>query len=153
MNRTRTCVPTYREAFHAATKGPDNDGRDLWAEADPFRNMMLVTMMEAEGYDADTAKGLIHDAACSLKRFHTDNIRRAKDCTRLRALVRFDTTRKPGRKPDPRGGTLFVAVFEWWGDPNEREVCSENLQRADPPAGFLLPYWMGRYFGYLNETL
>jgi len=41
----------YRDAFRGETQGPDNDGRDLWAESDPFRNMMLVSMMGSEGYD------------------------------------------------------------------------------------------------------
>ena len=143
---------TYRNAFRAATLGPDSAGRNLWAEANPFRNMILTSMMESNDYDAGEVLSLIDSAVCSLKRFHTDNIRRAKDSS--------------GHAPwcdSPRHGSLAEqpvpvdercsSIFEWWGDPNERETCDEDLTTAQPPAGFLLPYWMGRYFGYIDAEL
>ena len=143
---------TYRDFFRENTKGPDEDGRDLWAEADPFKNMILVSMMEPGMYDAQEVQAMIRDSVCSLKRFHTDKINRAKDNSGYEAWC-----------DSPRHGSLAEhpipveercsSIFEWWGDPNEREQCSENLRLAQPPADFLLPYWMGRYFGYISPDM
>ncbi len=143
----------YRQRFRENTKGPDAKGRDLWSEANPFRNMNLVSRMETnDNYNADEAKQLIEEAVCTLKRYHTDNIRRAHDDTGYEEWC-----------VSPRHGSLAEdqipinercpSIFEWWGDPNQREVCSENLNSAIPPAGYLLPYWMGRYFGFIGEEL
>ena len=140
------------ERFRANALGPDSAGRNLWAEANPFRNMILTSTMESNDYDAGEVLSLIDSAVCSLKRFHTDNIRRAKDSS--------------GHAPwcdSPRHGSLAEqpvpvdercsSIFEWWGDANERETCDEDLTTAQPPAGFLLPHWMGRYFGYIDADL
>jgi hypothetical protein len=139
----------YRSRFRENTKGPDSAGRDLWAEGDPFKNFILVSTMEAGQYDQGEVIRLVEEAVCVLKRFNTDNIRRARDCRGYEEWCR-----------SPRHGSLAEfpipveercsSVFEWWGDPNEREVCGEDLATAPPPAGFLLPYWMGRYYGFIG---
>lgn len=142
----------YVQKFRENTKGPDADGRDLWDEANPFMNMCLVSRMDPAAYDADEVHKLIKDSVCTLKRFPTDNIRRAKDSTGY-----------PEWKVSPRHGSLAEnpipveercsSVFEWWGDPNSREICTENLKTAEQPAGYLLPYWMGRYFGFIADDM
>lgn len=147
-----TLRDTYRQKFRANTKGPDSAGRDLWNEADPFKNFIIVSSQERGKYEAAEMTKLVKDAVCSLKRFPTDNINRAKNSTSY-----------PAWCDSPRHGSLTAepvpieercnSVFEWWGDPNERESCAENLKAAEPPAGFLLPYWMGRYFGYISADL
>ncbi len=139
----------YRARFRENTKGPDSAGRDLWDEADPFKNLILVSTMEAGQHDPGEAATLIGDAICTLKRFHTDNLRRERDCSNYDEWC-----------VSPRHGSLAEHpipieercrnIFEWWGDPNEREVCSEDLRIAEPPAAYLLPYWMGRYYGFIS---
>jgi hypothetical protein len=139
----------YRARFRENTKGPDSAGRDLWNEADPFKNLILVATMEAGQADPAEAGGLIRDAVCTLKRFHTDNLERARDCSGHAEWC-----------VSPRHGSLAEhpipieercrSIFEWWGDPNEREFCDEDLRIAEPPAGYLLPYWMGRYYGFIG---
>ncbi len=142
----------YRTVFRGNTKGPDSEGRDLWEEENPFRNMMLVSRMEPEGYDQQEVKTLIEDAICTLKQFPTDNIRRAKDASTYTHWCDSERHGSLAEHPIPVNERCS-SVFEWWGDPNQREVCAEDLKSANPPAGFLLPYWMGRYFGYISEDL
>lgn len=142
----------YRQAFFDNTRGPDRDGRDLWAEANPFWNFSVVSRMDPTGFDNDLVGGMIRDAVCTLKRFPTDNVRRARDSTVY-----------PEWKVSPRHGSLAEhaipieercnSVFEWWGDPNSRQTCQDDLKSAEPPAGFLLPYWMGRYFGFIASDI
>jgi hypothetical protein len=44
------------------------------------------------------------------------------------------------------------STFVWWGNPFAHENCTENPQHIKQPADYLLPYWMGRYFGYIDES-
>ena len=143
---------TYREKFRANTKGPDSEGRDLWNEADPFKNFILVSSMERGLYDQTEVLKLVKDAVCTLRRFPTDNISRAKDSMGYAAWCESSRHGSLTAQPVPIEERCN-SVFEWWGDPNERESCGENLKSAEPPAGFLLPYWMGRYFGYIPAEL
>lgn len=141
----------YRARFRENTQGPDSAGRDLWSEGDPFKNLILVGAMDGAHHDPAEAKALVHDAVCTLKRFHTDNIQRARDCSNYDEWC-----------VSPRHGSLAEhpipieercrSIFEWWGDPNQREVCGEDLTVAEPPAGYLLPYWMGRYHGFIGAA-
>ncbi len=143
---------TYRDYFHANTHGPDSAGRDLWNEGDPFKNFILVSRMEADDYDSEDARKLVGDAICSLKRFHTDQMRRAQDNSDTAEWCQSQRHGSLAEQPIPVEKRCS-SVFEWWGDPNEREVCAENLTDVSPPAGYLLPYWMGRYFGYIDAEL
>ncbi len=142
----------YRDYFRQNTQGPDSDGRDLWREGNPFRNMMLVSRMAPDSYDPTEVKTLIEEAICTLKRFPTDTIRRAQDASGYEPWCDSERHGSLAEQPIPVEERCS-SVFEWWGDPNQREVCSEDLKSANPPAGFLLPYWMGRYFGYISEEM
>lgn len=44
-----------------------------------------------------------------------------------------------------------AATFVWWGDPYSLSVCTANPQDVRQPAGYTLPYWMGRYYGFIGE--
>jgi hypothetical protein len=46
-----------------------------------------------------------------------------------------------------------VKNFLWWGDPYDRDGCSENLSDVSQPGDYLLAYWMGRYFGFIPADL
>jgi len=41
--------------------------------------------------------------------------------------------------------------FAWWAVPYEHQHCSENPRHISHPADYLMPYWMGRYFGFIGE--
>ncbi len=41
--------------------------------------------------------------------------------------------------------------FLWWSDPYRMGGCTENTRIIYPPADYLLPYWMGRYYGFIKE--
>ncbi|MFC1888609.1 hypothetical protein ACFL4G_02520 [Thermodesulfobacteriota bacterium] len=44
------------------------------------------------------------------------------------------------------------ATFTWWSNPYSHQHCDENPRYIKHPADYLMPYWMGRYFGYIDET-
>ena len=43
-----------------------------------------------------------------------------------------------------------AATFAWWGDPYELHTCADDPTLVQNPAGYLLPYWMARYHGFLG---
>lgn len=46
-----------------------------------------------------------------------------------------------------------AATFVWWGDPYSLGTCTANRRQINPPSGYLLPYWMGRYYGFIGPEL
>jgi len=142
----------YIDKFRANTKGPDDDGRNLWEEGNPFRNFILASRMPTDDYDKQEVTTLVEDGICTLKQYHTDNIRRAKNNDQYDEWCVSERHGSLAETQIPINQRC-PSIFEWWGDPNQRESCSENLKSVEPPAGYLLPYWMGRYFGYIDETM
>lgn len=43
-----------------------------------------------------------------------------------------------------------AATFVWWGDPFSLDVCTADPLQVDQPSGYLLPYWMARYYGFIE---
>ncbi len=46
-------------------------------------------------------------------------------------------------------------TFLWWGDPFDigDVECTADPASLEPPGDYLLAYWMGRYYGFIPETL
>jgi len=42
-------------------------------------------------------------------------------------------------------------TFTWWANPYEHQSCTADEQYVIQPADYLLPYWMARYFGYIDD--
>ena len=43
--------------------------------------------------------------------------------------------------------------FMWWASPYEPGNCETRTTEIIPPTDYLLVYWMGRYFGFIDESL
>ncbi len=44
-------------------------------------------------------------------------------------------------------------TFLWWGNPYDLDGCSQDLGRIKPPGDYLLAYWMGRYYGFIDADM
>jgi hypothetical protein len=42
--------------------------------------------------------------------------------------------------------------FVWWGNPYRHQNCAGSSVDIKQPADYLLPYWMGRYFGFIDAS-
>lgn len=42
-----------------------------------------------------------------------------------------------------------ATTFAYWGNPYERQRCAAEPTHVKAPGSFLLPYWMGRYHGFI----
>lgn len=142
----------YRGKYRENTEGPDNQGRNLWDEDNPFRNFNLISRMDPANYDSAEAKSMVEAGVCTLKQYQTDNIRKARDSSNYEHWCQSERHGSLAEDQIPISERC-PSIFEWWGDPNQRETCGENLKSAIPPAGYLLPYWMGRYFGFISEDM
>lgn len=100
---------------------------------------------DGPAYDA------VRDAICSLREFPARKHEQAKD-----------TWNKYEHFCDGRLGdsqTEFpipvaercLRTFLWWASPYDREVCPERPWEVYQPADYLLAYWMGRYYGFIEE--
>jgi len=142
----------FRTEFEKQTRGPDKDGRRIWAQKDPFFNFLLVAMMGPDAGNTEEMMQLVEDGVCTLKEFPTSNVRHGRDNSAVPMWCHSERHGPLAAEPLPIQNRCS-SVFEWWGDPNEIDNCAENLLEADPPAGYLLPYWMGRYFGFISADL
>ena len=148
----------YRAAFLKNTRGPDATGQDLWAEQNPHWNFLLAAMLEAGDtgtfgklIDETRAASLIDDGLCTLKAYPETNI-----------LVARDTTDHPETCTSDRHGSLTdqpipieercASLFPWWGSPYSRGGCGADPTQAMIPSGYLLPYWAGRFFGFVGAN-
>ena len=43
-----------------------------------------------------------------------------------------------------------AATYIWWGNSFVRGACVTDPTFVQNPAGYLLPYWMGRYYGFID---
>jgi hypothetical protein len=91
---------------------------------------------------------VIGDAVCALREFPRSNHVVARAPTAPAACA--------GRHAEPMAATpLSIAdrcatTFAWWGNPYELRTCDADATQIDQPGAYLLPYWMGRYRGFIT---
>jgi hypothetical protein len=94
----------------------------------------------------------VADAACQLREFPRSNHMVAHDNT---ALAPETCT---GRKAESMAADAFAiadrcaATYIWWGNPYVRGGCTTDATLVQNPAGYLLPYWMARYYGFVAAS-
>jgi hypothetical protein len=149
----------YRYYFHEGTRYANSIGQSLWTELNPHWNFLIAGLLDPTDkgtfgvtIDETAALKMINDGICTLKNFPEANIDNKTDTTKyLEACL------------SSRHGSLALGPipveercqrqFIWWGDPYERQVCGGNPKVANRPGGYLLPYWAGRYFGFITENM
>lgn len=136
-------VDVFRAAQPRSIQTQNNAFFDfIWAA-----NKRLGPGSDGPAYDA------VANAIRMLRRFpareHIPNLTCPPDKCRAVCANRFDEpTGDYARKPDE----LCPETFLWWGDPHDLNSCTENKRIIKQPSDYLLPYWMGRYYGFISEN-
>ncbi|HEY5925360.1 MAG TPA: hypothetical protein VIV11_26935 [Kofleriaceae bacterium] len=148
---SRDDVTTYRDAFvKEVTEAPTTRGP--LAQHNAWYQLMWAAQKPL-GPDTDgPAYAAVEDAVCQLRQFPRSNHLVARDTAALAphsCSDRFD--RSLAAVPFDIADRC-AATFAYWGNPYDRHMCTDDPTLVQQPAGFLLPYWMGRYYGFIGAT-
>lgn len=106
------------------------------------------------GADSDgPAFATVEDAVCQLRQFPASNHDVARDTTVLAPEACL------GRMGESLAAAPFdtadrcAATYAWWLNPYHRRSCAEEPALVQQPTGYLLAYWMARYYGFVDGQL
>lgn len=146
----------YQRALHDMLMVGDTEGRDVVLHKNPFFNMIYAAMMDYGDPEVTPPEPLIHDALCELMEFSEDQRLRTTSTMHHREVCTSDRHGSLAGAPIPwRQQPEYL--FKWWRNPYERQEVDAGLRCGDlpsleTPADYLLPYYMGRYFGWIDES-
>lgn len=143
----------YRDAFAASLVTTTETTRNIVAQHNAWWNILWAIGKPLGPGTDGPAYAAVEDAICQLKQFPRSNHQVAKDTAAL----------APGACTDRLDNSLAAqpfeiadrcaATFAYWGNPYERSQCDDRHELVRQPGGYLLPYWMGRYFGLIADDL
>lgn len=95
----------------------------------------------------------VEDAICSLRQFPESKHRQARNTwDKYPHYCEGRLGDSQTEKPIPVAERC-VRTFLWWASPYDREKCEEQPWEIMQPADFLLAYWMGRYYGFIEPSM
>jgi hypothetical protein len=93
----------------------------------------------------------VEDAFCMLRQFPASQADRTVQCPPDKCIpVCEDRFGQPMTDYVRPAAERCPATFVWWGSPYSVSECEANDRIIRQPSGFLLPYWMGRYYGFID---
>jgi hypothetical protein len=132
-------LPALQSTFDATLVAP---ARGILSEHNAWYDLL---------YAAHTpSPAIVEDAACALREFPRSNHQVARAASAPEACT--------DRFGNPLAAAPFsiadrcAATFAWWGNPYAIGSCTDDPTLVDNPAGYLLPYWMARYYGFLTAS-
>jgi hypothetical protein len=145
----------------AAMQGPLEDSvmgigseRDMWEQKNSFFNFIYASQKKLGLDSSGPAYQAVEDAVCSLKQFPTTKVYYTH--VNNEDKYPFDCIgRLNGRNtnvPIPLN-ERDLWVFTWSADPYQLKQFGPETKRVEIPADYLLPYWMGRYYGFISEDM
>ncbi|MFA6032427.1 MAG: hypothetical protein WC889_05970 [Myxococcota bacterium] len=128
--------------------------RDMWFQKDSYFNFIYAATKKLGKDSSGPAYQMVEDAVCSLRQFPTtktyplglDNEKNYPfDC--IGRLGGKNTT-----DPIPLNDR-FLWIFTWSSDVYQMQTIAPTTQFMFIPADYLLPYWMGRYYGFISGDM
>jgi len=145
----RDDIAVWRDAFvrevtsPPVTRGPlvqHNAWYDImWAAQKPL----------GPGTDGP-AYAAVEDAVCQLREFPRSNHAVAHDTSVLAPEACTDRFMSSLAAVAFPIADRCAATYAWWGNPYVRGTCIADATLVQQPSGYLLPYWMARYYGFIN---
>jgi hypothetical protein len=125
--------------------------RGILVEHDAWYELMWAAQKPLGPGTDGPAYAAVEDAVCQLREFPRSNHLVAHDTAPLAAEV------CTGRQGESLAASAFTtadrcaATFVWWGNAYIRAGCTSDPTLVQNPGGYLLPYWMGRYYGFITD--
>lgn len=147
----------YQSTMHDKLMVGDTQGRNVTEHMNPFQNMTYAAFMDYDDPKATPPEPLIRDALCTLKEFPEDKRFSLKDTMHYPHFCDSNRHGSLAEEPIPwREHPVYIFLF--WRSPYERQLEDETIRCGsdpgmEPPADYLLPYWMGRYWGWISEAM
>jgi hypothetical protein len=136
-------------AFDRSLAHPTETTRGILAEHNAWYEIMWAAQKPLGPGTDGPAYAAVEDAVCQLRQFPRSNHQVARDLTPLAPGV------CAGRQGESLAALPFsiadrcAGTFAYWGNPYERSLCDAWPELIHQPGGYLLPYWMGRYYGFI----
>ena len=96
------------------------------------------------------AYAAVEDAVCQLRQFPRSNHTVARDTAALAPGVCLDRQDNSLAQDAFEIADRCAGTFAYWGNPYERSTCDAWHELVHQPGGYLLPYWMGRFYGFIG---
>lgn len=146
-------VEPAQDALAEMYLAPDEE-RPLAAQHNALYHFQYAALKRLGPGSDGPAYAAVEDAICQLRQFparlHTPSLQcPAATCVASGCTDRFD---QPLSVNARQAAERCPDTFLWWGNPYRMEGCTEDLRRLHPPASYLLPYWMGRYYGFIDAA-
>ena len=143
-------LDTYRQAFHRYWRHVEPEGNPFFAFAYAASCDGQVAQTPWGPLDLSPAEGWLDDAVEALRRFPLDRVRWGIQHSHRLDLLRWPGERARGARRDGRALPLDERWVEHWNqDPYALDYPYAGELLADGNA-YLLPYYLGRYHGFLK---
>ncbi|HPN93686.1 MAG TPA: hypothetical protein PLS19_03880 [bacterium] len=145
----------YQKSFDVDVVRPEGQPRAIIKQNNPWFNFMWAAMKKvgpgSDGHDY----GAVDNAIRMMKQFPASKTQREVICPPDKCIHYCEdkSGRPTGNYARPMAERCMTQSFIWWGDPYSLRNCEDNPRLVRPPQDYLLPYWMGRYFGFIDEKM
>ena len=103
----------------------------------------------------------VEDGVCMLRQFDPSQSSKDLDSYLTHEHYCYGRLHKEDSDPESHSSGEFAmevyercpATFLWWGNPYQRQRCSANARVIRQPSGYLLHYWMGRFYGFISADM
>ena len=130
---------------------PPGEARPLSEQNNAFFDFIYAAGKPL-GPDSDgPAKSAVENGICMLRQFPAHKLPVALDCPAAQCVEvckdRFDEPMTDYPRPVAE---RCISRFVWWGSPYSTSPCSVDARFVHSPADYLVAYWMGRYYGFID---
>ena len=145
---------TYQAALTDDMFDPPGAERPLREQNNSFYDFMFAADKALGPKSDGPAFDAVENGVCMLRQFPASEHKAAVSCPPDKCVpVCEDRFGKPMTDYPRQVAERCIGTFMWWGSPYTTAGCQENLRNIKPPADYLLPYWMGRYYGFIDATM
>ena len=132
---------------------PTNTDFGLYKQHNAFFDFIFAADKKLGPASDGPAVDAVRDAFCMMRQFPASEHARGVQCPPDQCVAACeDRFNEPMTNYVRPMAERCMSTFVWWGSPYDIDDCTEDDRNIKPPADYLLPYWMGRYYGFISET-